>query len=232
MSFALRRAVVPAIIFSALVGLVASCSSDAAPDAGGSSVSGALTKPDAAALATPAPDSFRVAVETSKGNFTILVHRDWAPNGADRFYHLVQLGYFNDARFFRVLKGFMAQFGVHGDPRVNAAWEGLTIQDDPVKQTNKRGAVTFAQTSQRNSRGTQLFINYADNGNLDGMGFAPIGEIVDGMAAVDSLYGDYGEGAPSGPGPDQMRIAAEGNKYLNTSFPKLDFIRSAKVVQP
>ena len=232
MSFALRRAAVHAFTFFTIVGVAASCSSDGSGAGGGSTASAALTKPDVAALATPAPDSFRVAVETSKGNFTILVHRDWAPNGADRFYHLVQLGYFDDTRFFRVLKGFMAQFGVHGDPRVNAAWEGLTLQDDPVKHTNKRGAVTVAQTSQPNSRGTQLFINYADNANLDGMGFAPIGEVVDGMAAVDSLYGDYGEGAPDGGGPDQARIVAEGNKYLTASFPKLDFIRSAKIVQP
>lgn len=236
MSFVSRRHVVRISVALALVGAASACTTDSSGGGGGgggaSTASPALTKPDKAAIATPAPDSFRVAVETSKGNFTILVHRDWAPNGADRFYHLVQLGFFDDARFFRVLKGFMAQFGVNGDPRVSAGWEDLNIQDDPVKQSNKRGMVTFAQSSQPNTRSTQLFINYADNSNLDGMGFAPIGQVVEGMEVVDSLYGDYGEGAPDGAGPDQMRIVAEGNKYLEASFPKLDFIRTARIVAP
>jgi peptidyl-prolyl cis-trans isomerase A (cyclophilin A) len=188
-----------------------------------------LISPDQAALAAPAPDSFKVAVETSKGNFTILARREWAPRGVDRFYHLVQLGYFDDARFFRVLRGFMAQFGLHGDPRVNTAWEPLTIEDDPVKQTNRPGTVSFA-TRGPNTRTTQLFINYGNNANLDGMGFAPIGEVVDGMAVVDSLYANYGEGAPDGSGPDQMKIASEGNPYLAREFPRLDFIRRARVV--
>ena len=215
MSLVSRRRVVRLSIALLVVGAASACTTDSSGGAGGSAsastASAALMKPDRAAIATPAPDSFRVAVETSKGNFTILVHRDWAPNGADRFYHLVQLGFFDDARFFRVLKGFMAQFGVNGDPRVSAGWEDLNIQDDPVKQSNKRGMVTFAQSSQPNTRSTQLFINYADNANLDGMGFAPIGEVVEGMDVVDGLYGDYGEGAPDGGGPDQMRIVAEGN---------------------
>lgn len=236
MSFVLRRSVVRISSALAVVGAASACSDSpgggGAASSGASTASSALTKPDKAAITTPAPDSFRVAVETSRGNFTILVHRDWAPKGADRFYHLVQLGFFDDARFFRVLKGFMAQFGVNGDPRVSAAWENLNIEDDPVKQSNKRGMVTFAQSSQPNTRSTQLFINYADNSNLDGMGFAPIGEVVEGMATVDSLYGDYGEGAPDGGGPDQMRIMAEGNKYLEASFPKLDFIRTARIVTP
>ena len=235
MSFVSRRSVRTALAL-AFAGAASACTTDNSGGGRGagtaSTASAALTNPDKAAIATPAPDSFRVAVETSKGNFTILVHRDWAPNGADRFYHLVQLGFFDDARFFRVLKGFMAQFGVNGDPRVSAGWEDMNIQDDPVKQSNKRGMVTFAQSSQPNTRSTQLFINYADNANLDGMGFAPIGEVVEGMEVVDSLYGDYGEGAPDGGGPDQMRIVAEGNKYLEASFPKLDFIRKARIVTP
>ena len=188
-----------------------------------------LLRPDPATLATPAPDSFKVAVESSKGNFTIVAHRDWAPRGVDRFYHLVQLGYFDDARFFRVLRGFMAQFGIHGDPRVNTAWESLSIPDDPVQQTNRRGMVSFAMAGP-NTRTTQLFINYNDNANLDGMGFAPIGEVVEGMAAVDSLYANYGEGAPDGSGPDQTRISTQGNAYLTQNFPRLDFIRRARVV--
>ena len=242
MSFVSRRSVVRTSIALVFLGAASACSDSSKVDeaksmiggkgAGPSTASPALLKPDKAAIATPAPDSFRVAVETSKGNFTILVHRDWAPNGADRFYHLVQLGFFDEARFFRVLQGFMAQFGVNGDPAVSAGWEDLNIQDDPVKQSNKRGMVTFAQSSAPNSRSTQLFINYVDNANLDGMGFAPIGEVVEGMAAVDSLYGEYGEGAPQGAGPDQMRLVAEGNKYLEASFPKLDFIRKAKIVTP
>ena len=220
-----RRAVIHVFVVIAVSAMIASCRSDG----GGGGAANALVKPDSAAIATPAPDLFKVAVETSKGNFTIMAHRDWAPRGVDRFYHLVQLGYFDDARFFRVLSGFMAQFGINGDPRVNAAWEPLRIEDDPVKQMNKRGMVTFA-TGGPNTRTTQLFINYGDNRNLDGMGFAPIGEVVDGMAVVDSLYADYGEGAPDGAGPDQTRIANEGNKYLTQSFPKLDFIRRARIV--
>jgi len=198
-------------------------------DAGGGGAASNLTKPDKNAIATPAPDSFKVAFETSKGSFTVMAHRDWAPRGVDRFYHLVQLGFFDDARFFRVLSGFMAQFGMNANPRVTAAWEPLTIADDPVKQSNVRGMVTFAAGSAPNTRSTQLFINYADNKNLDGMGFAPIGQVIDGMSVVDSLYAAYGEGAPDGAGPSQERIAAQGNAYLTKSFPKLDFIKTARI---
>jgi peptidyl-prolyl cis-trans isomerase A (cyclophilin A) len=219
------RTVRHAIVAAAFVALGVSCKSDGS--AGGSA--SALTKPDKNAISTPAPDSFKVVVETSKGPFTILAHRAWAPIGVDRFYHLVQLGFFDDTRFFRVLPGFMAQFGISGDPRVNTAWESLTIQDDSVKQSNKRGMVTFAKTGMPNSRSTQLFINYANNANLDAISFAPIGEVVDGMTVVDSLYGGYGEGAPDGNGPDQTRMTAEGNAYLAKNFPKLDFIRSARI---
>lgn len=224
-SAARRRAIRTLIAAVAFPALGAACQSDGA---GGGAASG-LTKPDKSAIATPAPDSFKVAFETSKGNFTVVAHRDWAPRGVDRFYHLVELGFFNDARFFRVLRGFMAQFGMNGDPRVTAAWEPLTIADDPVKQKNTRGMVSFAMGGP-NTRTTQLFINYADNTNLDGMGFAPIGQVVDGMSVVDSLYADYGEGAPDGAGPSQERIAAEGNAYLTRDFPKLDFIKSARIV--
>jgi peptidyl-prolyl cis-trans isomerase A (cyclophilin A) len=220
------RTVRYATIAAAFVAVGTSCKSEGSAAGGTSS---ALVKPDKNAISTPAPDSFKVVVETSKGPFTIVAHRAWAPIGVDRFYHLVQLGFFDDTRFFRVLPGFMAQFGISGDPRVNAAWEPLTIQDDSVKQTNKRGMVTFAKTGMPNSRSTQLFINYGDNANLDGMSFAPIGEVVDGMAVVDSLYGGYGEGAPGGNGPDQTRMTAEGNGYVAQNFPKLDFIRSARI---
>ena len=228
------RFVTRASMVVALVSLSASCKpaggDNAAAGGGTGGASSALTKPDTGALSKAAPDSFKVAVETSKGNFTILAHRDWSPRGVDRFYHLVELGYFDDVRFFRVLQGFMAQFGLSGDPRVNAAWEPLSIPDDSVKQSNKRGTVTFAKMDQPNTRSTQLFINYADNANLDARGFSPIGEVIDGMAVVDSLYSGYGEGAPYGNGPDQGRIASQGNAYLTQNFPKLDFIRKARIV--
>src|SRR5262249_55976969 len=151
---------------------------------------------------------YKVKMTTTKGAFTIEVHRDWAPNGADRFYNLVKLGYFNDVAFFRVIKGFMVQFGIHGDPAVAKQWRDARIDDDPSgKQSNKRGMVTFA-TAGPNTRTTQLFINYADNGNLDSMGFAPIGKVTDGMKVVDDLEGMYGEGAPQGRGPAQGRVQA------------------------
>src|SRR6476620_6118428 len=149
-----RRIVVRAVVAIAIPIVAAACQSDTG-SGGAAAASSALTKPDKSAIATPAPDSFKVAVETSKGNFTIVAHRDWAPNGVDRFYHLVQLGFFDEARFFRVLSGFMAQFGMNGDPRVTAAWESLTLQDDPVKQKNTRGMVTFAAGGSPNTRSTQ-----------------------------------------------------------------------------
>jgi peptidyl-prolyl cis-trans isomerase A (cyclophilin A) len=188
-----------------------------------------LAAPDAKAIATPAPDSFRVAFETSKGRFVVEAHRSWAPNGVDRFYHLAKLGFYDDVRFFRVLPGFMAQFGMNGTPSVTKAWDPMSIPDDSVKQSNARGMVTFAMGGP-NTRTTQLFINYVDNHNLDGMGFAPIGRVVEGMQVVDSLNGAYGEGPPGGYGPDQTRLGAEGNAYLERSFPKLDFIKSARVI--
>ncbi len=176
-----------------------------------------------------APGVYRARFETSKGPFTMEVHRAWAPAGADRFYHLVQSGFYDNTRFFRVLDGFMAQFGVHGDPDVTKKWEALTIPDDSVVQSNRRGFVSFAMAGP-NSRTTQVFINMVDNVNLDGMGFAPFGQVVDGMSSVDALYKGYGEGAPSGFGPDQMRLMAEGNSYLERHFPKLDFVRTARIL--
>ncbi len=175
-----------------------------------------------------APATFRARFETSKGPFVIEVTRAWAPLGADRFHQLVTSGYFDNTRFFRVVEGFMAQFGAHGDPDVNKAWETLTIPDDPVIQSNKRGFVSFAMAGP-DSRTTQVFINLVDNTNLDGMGFAPFGQVVDGMATVDSLYNGYGEGAPSGFGPDQNLIFAQGNSYLERWFPRLDFVRTARI---
>jgi peptidyl-prolyl cis-trans isomerase A (cyclophilin A) len=176
-----------------------------------------------------APPLYRALFHTTKGNFIIEVHRDWAPNGADRFYNLVKIGYFDDTRFFRAIDGFMVQFGIHGDPSVSRSWRKADIQDDAVTQSNLRGYVTFAQTSAPNSRSTQVFVNLADNSRLDKSRFAPFGQVVQGMNAVDALYNGYGEGAPSGKGPDQMRIQEGGNAYLDESFPKLDRIESAVI---
>lgn len=176
-----------------------------------------------------APDQYSVELDTTKGAIVIDVHRDWAPNGADRFYELVQNGYFTDVAFFRVISGFMAQVGISGDPTLNVEWRAKPIPDDPVKASNKRGTVTFA-TSGPNSRTTQVFISFSDNSRLDGMGFAPFGKIKD-MAPVEALYDGYGEGAPRGRGPDQGRMQAEGNTYLRKDFPKLDYIKSAKIIE-
>ena len=196
------------------------------------------TPPSAAAVATPvphpadaaAPDSFRVKFATTKGDFTVDVTRAWAPRGADRFYRLVNDGYFKDIRFFRVLPGFMAQFGMSGDPALSAKMDGLRIPDDPVTQSNKRGMVTFA-TAGPNTRSSQFFINYKDNSSLDSQGFAPFGKVVAGMKTVDAMYGGYGEGAPDGAGPSQDSIRVKGNEYLQRAFPKLDYIKSATIVK-
>jgi peptidyl-prolyl cis-trans isomerase A (cyclophilin A) len=180
--------------------------------------------PAAANTATlAAPAVFRVRFETSKGPFVVESRRDWAPIGVDRFFTLAKSNFYDNARFFRVMPNFIVQFGMHADPKVGEAWDPLKLTDDPVTQSNKRGFVTFAKCGQPNCRGTQLFVNLRDNGNLDGMGFAPIGFVVSGMSVVDSIYAGYGEA------PEQERIRAEGNAYLEKEFPKLDFIRTARV---
>src|SRR3954453_16589291 len=178
------------------------------------------------ALTEQAPATYKAKFDTSKGVFVVQVNRDWAPNGADRFYNLVKNGFFDNTRFFRVIPDFMVQFGINGDPKLSPAWRNAKIPDDAVKQSNKRGNITFA-TSGPNSRTTQVFINFKDNAGLDRQGFAPFGQIVTGMDVVDKLYAEYGEGAPSGRGPEQMRVQSEGNAYLNKDFPKLDFIKKA-----
>jgi peptidyl-prolyl cis-trans isomerase A (cyclophilin A) len=186
-----------------------------------------------AALNEKAPDVFQAKFETSKGTFVIEVTRAWAPLGADRFYNLVKNGYYDDCRFFRVLAGFMAQFGINGDPKLNTVWNRAQIKDDPVKQSNKRGYVTYAMGGP-NTRTTQLFINYSnDNSNLDASGFAPFGKVnAEGMKVVDTLYSKYGEGAPDGRGPEQGLVQMQGNAYLQKSFPLLDYIKSAVIVAP
>jgi peptidyl-prolyl cis-trans isomerase A (cyclophilin A) len=175
-----------------------------------------------------APPTYKVKFETSKGNFVVEVHRDWAPKGADRFYNLVKSGFYNDVRFFRVISGFMAQFGISGNPQTMTEWRDKPIQDDPVKQSNKRGMLTFAMAGP-NTRTTQVFINYADNSRLDDMGFSPIGQVVSGMDVVDKLYSGYGEGAPRGSGPSQGLLQQQGNAYLKKDFPKLDYIKKATI---
>ena len=189
-----------------------------------------LLNPSAATAV--APDVFTVKIETTAGDCMIKVHRDWAPIGADRFYNLVSMGYYDDSAFYRVIltpRPFMAQIGFNGDPAVNAVWRTARIKDDLVNKSNTRGMVTFA-TSGPNSRTTQFFINYVDNSRLDGMGFTPFGEVVEGMTALKNLYSGYGEGAPGGKGPSQGRISAEGNAYLKKEFPKLDYIVKAEIV--
>jgi len=176
-----------------------------------------------------APAQYTVELDTTKGAIVIDVHRDWAPHGADRFYELVQNGYYTEVAFFRVINGFMAQVGISGDPALNVQWRENRIPDDAVKASNTRGTVTFA-TSGPNSRTTQFFLNLSDNSRLDGMGFAPFGKVKD-MAPVDDLYDGYGEGAPRGRGPDQGALQSRGNAYLKESFPKLDYIKSAKIIE-
>src|SRR5690606_4975989 len=177
-----------------------------------------------------APDTFRVRFETTKGAFVVEAVRAWAPNGVDRFYNLVRNGYYDDVAFFRVLENLVAQFGINGDPAVNAVWRAARIPDDPVVESNRRGYVTFAMAGP-NTRTTQLFINLRDNRQLDGMGFAPIGRVVEGMEVVDALYSGYGEGAPNGQGPNQGQIQTQGNAYLRQNFPNLDYIQRATLVE-
>lgn len=204
---------------AALLGAVLACQDRPGSDIG---------LPSDPATQERAPNVFRARFETSKGPFVIEVHRAWAPLGADRFHQLVKSGFFDNTRFFRVVTSFMVQFGVHGDPAVNKAWEALAIADDSVTQGNRRGFVSYAMAGP-GTRTTQVFINLIDNTNLDGMGFAPFGQVIEGMAVVDSLYADYGDSPPSGFGPDQIRIMSEGNAYLERFFPKLDFVRTARL---
>ena len=178
-----------------------------------------------AKLTAVAPAVYKATFDTSVGSFVIEVHRDWAPKGADRFYNLVKNGFFDNVRFFRVVRGFMVQFGINGDPAIQQHWAEANIPDDPVTQKNVRGFVTFANRGP-NTRSTQVFINYVDrNTFLDPQGFAPFGQVVSGMEIVDKLYGEYGE-APS---QQQGRIQREGNKFLNAEYPKLDYVTKARI---
>lgn len=228
-----------------LVGVVA-CSStevpDAAPDAkpeakkveapkcppAPAAMAGEVLLNDPTTATLTAPATYTLDVVTTKGDFVIDVHRDWAPNGADRLFNLAKSGFYGDVAFFRAIDNFMVQFGIHGDPCVSGVWKKARIKDDPAKESNTRGRVTFA-TAGPNTRTTQMFINYKNNAMLDSQGFTPVGEVSEGMDVVDSLYKGYGEGAPRGRGPSQPRMQGEGNTYLKADFPELDYIVSMTV---
>jgi peptidyl-prolyl cis-trans isomerase A (cyclophilin A) len=198
-----------------------------APAAKAAPYDAALLQP--ATLRAKAPAEYDVKFVTTAGEFTVKVTRAWAPNGADRFYNLVRHHFYDGAAFFRVLPGFMAQFGLSPYPEVSKVWENATIKDDPIVQSNHRGFVSFA-TAGPNTRTTQAFINYGNNEALDKSGFSAFAVVSDGMEVVDKLYNGYGEGAPDGHGPDQGKIGALGHTYLEKGFPKLDIIRSATLV--
>jgi peptidyl-prolyl cis-trans isomerase A (cyclophilin A) len=236
---------------------LSSCSKNEAPAGGGpgsgpatTAAAGASTAGPAAPLAsgTPggldgnapifhpekateqAPETFKVKFVTTKGDFVIEVTRAWSPLGADRFYNLIKLHFYDGCRFYRAVENFMVQFGINGDPQVNGAWYRAFIPDDPVVKSNKRGFVAFAKAGP-NMRTTQIYISYVDkNARLDALGFSPFGQIVDGMKVVDSLYKGYGESQPSGKGPMQGRLQREGNAYLEKEFPELDWIKEAKLL--
>jgi peptidyl-prolyl cis-trans isomerase A (cyclophilin A) len=178
------------------------------------------------------PDTFRVKFETSNGDFVVEVVKAWSPEGAERFYRLVERRFYNGTRFFRVVRGFIVQWGINGDPILQARWRTLTIADDPAKESNKRGTICFA-TSGPNSRTTQVFINLKDNPSLDEHGFTPFGRVVEGMEqVVDRLYDTYGDSPPRGQGPIQAMIESQGNVYLESRFPRLDYIKTARIVTP
>ncbi len=188
------------------------------------STTGSLLHP--ASLHATAPATYDVKFHTTKGDFTVQVTRAWAPNGADRFYNLVEHHFYDDATLFRVVAGFVVQFGIPADPRYGKIWANANIKDDPVKESNLRGYITYAQSSAPNSRSTQVFVNFRDNSRLDSMGFAPFGKVIEGMSVVESFYGGYAD-QPTGM---QDQIANQGNAFLEKNFPKLDKILTARVV--
>ena len=204
--------------------LVMACAATAAV-AGQTDLARAAKLRNPAALNETAPATYRARFDTSKGPFVVEVTREWAPIGADRFYNLVKNGFYDDARFFRVIPGFMVQWGMNGNPTVTRAWDSARLQDDPVKQSNRPGYISFAAESRPNTRGTQVFINYGDNARLDKLGFAPFGRVVEGMDVVLKINPQYREE------PDQAQIEKVGNTYLNRDFPALDFIKTATITK-
>jgi peptidyl-prolyl cis-trans isomerase A (cyclophilin A) len=184
-----------------------------------------------ASLRAKAPDVFQAQFTTTKGDFVVEVHREWSPHGADRFYNLVKAGFFDGVAFYRVHPGFMVQFGISPKPAISKAWDNANIPDDPVVGSNKRGFITYAMSSNPNSRSTQVFINFKDNAFLDPQHFAPFGQITSGMEVVDMLYSDYGEIPPmGGKGPDPDKLENEGDAYLVKNFPMIDKIKTAKIL--
>jgi peptidyl-prolyl cis-trans isomerase A (cyclophilin A) len=215
-----RRLVLAALALSAVAALPG-CGGD------GAKTSAPASKAvDPKSLTAKAPQRFDVTFETTKGSFTVAVHRSWAPHGADRFYNLAKAGFFDGVKFFRVVPGFVVQFGISPDPKVSAAWRDATIRDDPVTRHNVRGTVAFASAGP-DTRTTQLFVNLADNSSLDSGGFAPIGSVTRGMGVVDRFYSGYGEAPTS----HQAEMEAQGNAWLDESFPKLDGIKTATVAR-
>jgi peptidyl-prolyl cis-trans isomerase A (cyclophilin A) len=212
-----------AIVLAMVAGVLGSCKRGGQPQQ--SAGTEALLDPASAEMKATAPNSYRARFETSAGSFTVEVTRAWAPLGADRFYNLVRHGFFDGTRFFRVVPGFVVQFGLSGSPAISAPWRAASIPDDPVAQHNTRGTLTFA-TGGPATRTTQMFINFGDNSRLDAMGFSPVGRVVDGMDVVDRIYAGYGEQ------PEQGRIEMQGNDYLRSQFPQLDSIAHATIVAP
>jgi peptidyl-prolyl cis-trans isomerase A (cyclophilin A) len=212
----LMRRIALALVFTALT---------APPTIGEARQAAAAKMKDPAAFTEQAPATYRARFETSQGVFVIEIHRDWAPHAADRFYNLVKDGFYDNARFFRVLSGFMVQFGLNGDPEIQRPWSSAGLPDEPAKQSNTRGFVSFARESSPNTRFTMVFINYKDNSYLDAEGFSPFGQVVVGMDVADKLYSGYGRTNV----PDQRRILSEGNAYLAAEYPKLDFIKRARL---
>ncbi|MEO7683729.1 MAG: peptidylprolyl isomerase [Gemmatimonadaceae bacterium] len=185
---------------------------------------------DTSRSADPAPSDFRVRFETTRGPFVVAVHHAWAPWGVDRFYYLVRNGFYDSTAFVRVLPGYIAQFGINGHPDIAASWKNRIFPDDTVRhQSNLRGRISFASAGPH-TRLTQLFVNLRNNPNLD-QSYAPIGEIVEGIGVIDSLWSGYGDGPPAGKGPDQGRLVAEGNSYLTKEFPELDYVKAARIVR-
>jgi len=211
----------PRPLSAAAMGCLLMCSCSSAPE----------TKPAAAAKSakpTHAPDTFRAHLDTSQGAVLLEITRAWAPYGADHFYQLLQNGYYDGDRFYRVVPRFVVQFGINGDPKVSGLWSQLRIPDDPVKQKNRKGTVTFA-SSGPGTRTTQVFVNMRDNLALDRQGFAPFGRVAEGMDVLERLYGGYGDMPPRGSGPDGVEIERQGNPYLDAHFARLDYIQKATI---
>jgi len=221
---------VSALLMTGLTGVAEDKTETKAPETKPAASASSADLSDPSKFTEKAPDTFKVKFDTTKGAFTVEVTRSLSPHGADRFYNLVKAGYFNDVAFFRVVSHFMVQFGMHGDPKINAAWGKSSIQDDPVKTSNTRGTLTYAMAGP-NTRSTQFFINFKDNRNLDNMGFSPFGKVIEGMDVVDKINSEYGDmPQQGGSGPDPEHIGKEGNAYLKKNFPNLDYIKSATLL--